>query len=65
MDFERRSASLVVLGISDSQQMVGVAEDSDQVQERLTSFLHSGCSSPVRARLGRHQGPHGWVHWLL
>jgi len=62
--FANTDGGLVVLGISDSQQMVGVAEDSDQVQERLTSFLHSGCSSPVRARLGRHQDPHGWVHWL-
>jgi len=53
-----------VLGISDSQQIIGVDEDSDQVQDRLTSFLQSGCSSPVSARLGRHKDPKGWVHWV-
>lgn len=62
--FANTGGGLVVLGISDSQQIVGVAEDSDQVQERMTSFLQSGCSSPVSARLGRHKDPQGWVHWL-
>ena len=62
--FANTDGGLVVLGISDGQQIVGVAEDSDLVQERLTSFLQSGCSSPVSARLGRHEDPQGWVHWL-
>ena len=62
--FANTGGGLVVLGISDSQQIVGVAEDSDQVQERLTSFLQSGCSSPVSARLDRHEDPEGWVHWV-
>ena len=62
--FANTGGGLVVLGISDSQQIVGVAEDSDQVQERLTSFLQSGCSSPVSARWDRHEDPEGWVHWV-
>jgi len=62
--FANTDGGLVVLGVSDSQQITGVAEDSDQVQERLTSFLQTGCSSPVTARLGRHRDPQGWVHWL-
>lgn len=62
--FANTDGGLIVLGISDGQQIIGVAEDSDQVQERLTSFLQSGCSSPVAARLGRHKDPEGWVHWL-
>ena len=62
--FANTGGGLVLLGVSDSQQIIGVAEDSDQVQERLTSFLQSGCSSPVSARLGRHKDPQGWVHWL-
>lgn len=62
--FANTEGGLVVLGISDNQEVVGVAEDSAQVQERLTSFLQSGCSSPVSARLGRHEDPNGWVHWL-
>ena len=62
--FANTGGGLVLLGISDSQQIIGVAEDSDHVQERLTSFLQSGCSAPVSARLGRHKDPQGWVHWL-
>ncbi len=62
--FANTEGGLVVLGISDNQEIVGVAEDSEQVQERLTSFLQSGCSAPVSARLGRHEDPNGWVHWL-
>ncbi len=62
--FANTEGGLVVLGISDNQEIIGVAEDSEQVQERLTSFLQSGCSAPVSARLGRHEDPNGWVHWL-
>lgn len=62
--FANTEGGLVVLGVSDNQEIIGVAEDSEQVQERLTSFLQSGCSAPVSARLGRHEDPNGWVHWL-
>lgn len=62
--FANTDGGLIVLGISDGQQIIGVAEDSDQVQERLASFLQSGFSSPATARLGQHKDPEGWVHWL-
>ena len=62
--FANTEGGLVVLGVSDAQQIIGVAEDSEKLQERLTSFLQSGCSWPVSARLGRHEDPHGWVHWI-
>lgn len=62
--FANTNGGLVLLGISDAQKIIGVAENSEKVQERLTSFLQSGCSSPVSARLGRHEDPNGWVHWL-
>lgn len=62
--FANTEGGLVILGVSDAQEIIGVAEDSESVQERLTSFLQSGCSSPVSARLSRHQDPSGWVHWL-
>ena len=54
----------MVLGVDNSQAIVGVKEDPEKVQERLTSFLQSGCSLPVSASVGRHQDPNGWVHWL-
>lgn len=62
--FANTEGGLVVLGVSDGQEIVGVAEDSEKVQERLTSFLQSGCSSPVSARVSRHEDLNRWVHWL-
>jgi ATP-dependent DNA helicase RecG len=41
-----------------------VKEDPEKVQERLTSFLHTACSTPVSARVARHEDPRGWVHWI-
>ena len=54
----------VIIGVSDSGELTGAREDADRVQERLTSFLHTGCSSPVSARLGRHPVSGGWMHWI-
>lgn len=55
---------LVVLGVLDDGTIDGVPLDGDKVQERLTNALQNGLSAPVRARLGRHQDPSGWVHWV-
>ena len=62
--FANTLGGVVILGVTDSQQIVGVSEDAESVQERLTSFLQTGCSTPVTARSGRHKDPNGWVHWL-
>lgn len=62
--FANTRGGLIILGVSDSRQIVGVDEPDEKLQERLTSFLQSGCSAPVSARLGRHEDPNGWVHWL-
>ena len=62
--FANTEGGVVILGVSDSQQIVGVREDAERVQERLTSFLQTGCSSPVPAHPGWHEDPKGWVHWL-
>lgn len=62
--FANSQGGVVILGIDNSGTIVGVADAAEAVQERLTSFLQSGCSSPVYARMGRHQDPSGWVHWI-
>ena len=62
--FANTEGGVVILGVSDGQEIVGVREDAESVQERLTSFLQTGCSAPVSARTGRQKDPHGWVHWI-
>ena len=62
--FANTEGGVVILGVTDAQEIVGVREDAERVQERLTSFLQTGCSSPVTARAGRQEDPKGWVHWL-
>ena len=62
--FANSEGGVIVLGVTNAREIVGVRGDSEQVQERLTSFLHTGCSTPVSARTERHQDPRGWVHWV-
>ena len=62
--FANSEGGLVVVGARDDGTLEGLAKDPDDVQERLSSFLQTGLSAPVRARLGRHETPGGWVHWV-
>ena len=63
--FANTQGGVVILGVEDgSQEITGVSENNERLQERLTSFLQSGCSTPVNARLGCHEDPRGWVHWI-
>ena len=66
--FANTEGGVVILGVDDprtgARTIVGVREDAERVQERLTGFLQTGCSAPVSARSGRHQDPNGWVHWI-
>ena len=62
--FANSEGGVVVLGVADTRDIVGVKEDSERVRERLTSFLQTGCSAPVHARMGCYMTPTGWVHWV-
>ncbi|MBI2569687.1 MAG: putative DNA binding domain-containing protein [Candidatus Schekmanbacteria bacterium] len=55
---------LVILGVDDNGNIVGVREDPESVSERLTGFLQSGLNAPVQARLGQHRDANGWIHWV-
>ena len=62
--FANTEGGVIILGVDDARAIVGVRQDAERVQERLTSFLQTGCSAPVSARSGRHEDPNGWVHWI-
>ena len=62
--FGNGDGGLIVLGVDKAGAIVGVREDSEEVQERLTAFLQTGCSVPISARCGRYEDPNGWVHWI-
>ena len=62
--FGNGDGGLIVLGVDDPGVIVGVRENAERVQERLTDFLQTGCSVPISARCGRHEDPSGWVHWI-
>ena len=62
--FANSQGGLVILGVTDSHEIVGVKENAERVRERVTSFLQTGCSAPVHALMGSHEAPAGWVHWV-
>lgn len=62
--FANTQGGVIILGVTDSQSIIGVNEDADSVQERLETFLRTGCSAPVNGQCGRHEDPNGWVHWI-
>ena len=62
--FANTDGGVLTLGVDEARTIVGVREDAERVQERLTAFLQTGCSAPVSARGGRHEDPNGWVHWI-
>ena len=62
--FGNGEGGLIILGVVNPGVIVGVRENPEHVQERLTDFLQTGCSVPISARCGRHEDPSGWVHWI-
>ncbi len=62
--FANGDGELVVSGVDDGGAVVGDGENPETVQERLASFLQTGCGKPVTAACGRHESEDGWVHWI-
>ncbi len=62
--FANTDGGLIVLGVTDDGTIDGVPDDPDKVQEQLSNKLQNSLSTPLRARLGRHQDVAGWVHWI-
>ena len=63
--FANTEGGVIILGVDDSQTIVGVRENSEKLQERLTTFLQTACNTPVSARVDRNVAPGNlWVHWI-
>lgn len=62
--FANTSGGILVIGVDDRGEVVGVDEDPEAVQETLSSLLQSALNAPVRATLGRYHYSGRWVHWL-
>lgn len=62
--FANTEGGLVILGVTDDGAIDGVPMDPKEVQERLSNALHNAFNAPIQARLGYHQDPNGWVHWI-
>ena len=62
--FANTEGGIIILGVTDSQSIIGVKEDAREVQKRLETFLRTGCSAPVGGACDRHEDPNGWVHWI-
>ena len=62
--FANGNGGLLAIGVDDSGAISGVDEDPESVQERITSFLHSGCGRPLTAECDRHLTGNGWMHWI-
>ena len=59
--FANAAGGVIILGVTDSLKIVGVQENAEHAHDRLTSFLQTGCSTPVSTRTGRHEDSSGWV----
>lgn len=62
--FANANGGLLILGVEDDGRIIGITENPEKVQERLTSFLHNGCGGPLEAHVGRHKHGSSWVHWV-
>ena len=62
--FANGDGGLIIIGVVDPGVIVGVQEDPESVQERLTSFLQTGCGRPITAQCNRRQTEDGWLHWV-
>ncbi len=57
--FANGDGGLLVLGVDDSQNIVGVEENTEKVQEKLTSILQNSCGRPISAECDRFKSDEG------
>ncbi len=62
--FANGDGGLLVIGVDDDGEITGPPDAPDRLQERLTSFLHTGCGKPVSAVCGLQEVGGRCVHWI-
>ena len=62
--FANSTGGILDFGVDDQLRINGIPEAPRKVQERLTSFLHMGCSQPVTAWIGCHAEDGVRVFWV-
>ena len=62
--FANTAGGVLILGVEDAGNVVGIRGDVGSIQERLACFLQNGCNVPVRATCGHRETASGQVHWL-
>ena len=62
--FGNTGGGVLVLGVDDDGNVVGLRGDASAARERLANFLQNGCNAPVRASCGHFEAPQGAVIWI-
>ena len=62
--FGNTVGGVLVLGVDDAGQVVGLPGDAVAARERLANFFQNGCNAPVRASCGYFDAPQGAVLWV-
>ena len=62
--FGNTGGGVLILGVDDAGQVVGVRGDAASARERLANFLQNGCNTPVRARCQHEDTAQGTVIWV-
>jgi ATP-dependent DNA helicase RecG len=62
--FANTMGGVLILGVEDNGEIVGIRHAPEATAERLTAFLQTGLNTPVQAKIDRHEDANGWVFWI-
>lgn len=62
--FANSEGGVIILGVADDRQPIGLEGDPEHVQETLTNLLQSGLSAPAQGFIGYQQVEGKYIHWL-
>ena len=62
--FGNTAGGVLVLGVDNTGEVVGLRGDIAAARERVANFLQNGCNAPVRAQCDQQETPAGTVLWI-